>query len=118
MADRGGERTCAKAKALHEAAADVAVTAVTLEHADLQQIVFRIGMPLSVAVRQMGLYTPGQDLARNDADHRRRRACGGHAERSSAVTGERYTVFPPGGCGSTRPAKVSAVTRRPRRKTV
>ena len=49
MADRGGERALAKPKALDEAAANIAVSAVPLEHADLQQIVVRVGVPPAVA---------------------------------------------------------------------
>ena len=45
----------AKAKALHEPAANIAVTAMALEHADLEQIVLRIGVPKAVAKGQIGL---------------------------------------------------------------
>ena len=55
MADRGGERAPAKAKALHEPAANIAVTAMALEHADLEQIVLRIGVPKAVAKGEIGL---------------------------------------------------------------
>ena len=39
VTDRGGERPPAKAKAFDKAAADIAVAAMALEHADLEQIV-------------------------------------------------------------------------------
>jgi len=55
MPDRGGKRPRTKAKALDKPAADVSVTAVALEHTDFEQIVFRIGMPVALPERQVGL---------------------------------------------------------------
>src|ERR1700754_1327031 len=70
MAHGGGQRPRAKPKALDKPAANIAVAAMPLEHADLQQIPLRIGMPQSIAKWQVGLYAPGEDFARNDADDR------------------------------------------------
>jgi len=55
MTNRGGERALAKAKALDETVANVAVTAVAFEHADLEQVVLRICMPSSLAIGQISL---------------------------------------------------------------
>ena len=73
MADRGGERAPAEAEAFDESPADIAVAAVALEHADLEQIMLRDRRAAAIAIRQIGLQTLGEDLARDDADHRRRR---------------------------------------------
>ncbi len=117
MTDRRGKRAPPEAEPLDESSADIAVTPVTFEHADLEQITLRVRVTLPVSVQNAGLQMLGENLAGDDPDHRRRRPRSRHGKRLRRDRPETDGIRRPAAPGDARDAKLSGVTLRPCRKT-